>query len=103
MLGVTVWKSAPISLDLQGREVHVWRVALERSAPELLRLRETLSADEIIRADRFYFQRDRDAFVAGRGTLRQLLGRYLGCSPADLEFDYGRYGKPNVHHESPGV
>jgi 4'-phosphopantetheinyl transferase len=54
----------------------------------------TLSADERARASRFSFQRDRDAFVATRGILRELLGRYTSQLPADLEFDYNPRDKP---------
>jgi 4'-phosphopantetheinyl transferase len=94
------WKADSVGPVLRDREVHVWRVPLERTALELRQLRGTLSTDETVRADRFYFQRDRDAFVAARGTLRQLLGRYLGRSPGDVAFDYGPYGKPNLIHDS---
>src|SRR5277367_1195935 len=100
---VTAWDAAPINLGLREREVHVWRVPLERSASDLRQLRGILSTDETIRADRFYFQRDRDAFVAARGTLRQLLGRYLGCAPGEIAFDYGPYGKPHLRGAPPGL
>jgi 4'-phosphopantetheinyl transferase len=100
MSEASVWKSD--ATVLREGEVHVWRAPLERSKAELLQLRETLSIEETLRADRFYFQRDRDAFMASRGTLRQLLGRYLECGPKEIAFEYGPYGKPNLRRDSIG-
>jgi 4'-phosphopantetheinyl transferase len=88
------------SAALNARDVHVWRVPLARTEAEIRRTREILSADEILRADRFYFQRDRDSFVAARGTLRLLLGGYLKRLPEELDFAYGAYGKPSLRQGS---
>jgi 4'-phosphopantetheinyl transferase len=74
-------------------------VSLECSEAEIQEAREVLSPDETSRAERFYFERDRRAFIAVRGTLRQLLGRYLGRSPAEFAFSYGTYGKPSLREE----
>jgi 4'-phosphopantetheinyl transferase len=35
--------------------------------------------------------------VVARGLLRAILGRYLGCSPADVRFCYGPRGKPALN------
>ncbi|MHB9026169.1 MAG: 4'-phosphopantetheinyl transferase family protein [Armatimonadota bacterium] len=58
------------------------------------RLQRNLSEDEVARAGRYRFQRDRDNFVIARGTLREILGRYLNLAPGDLRFQYGPQGKP---------
>jgi 4'-phosphopantetheinyl transferase len=50
--------------------------------------------DEQTRADRFRFPRDSHRFIASRGILRTLLGRYLHVPPAHLRFCYGDRGKP---------
>ena len=78
---------------LERDEVHVWRASLHRPGA-LADLFWTLSADERTRAGRFHFARDRDRFVAARGLLRAILGRYLGRDPAQLRFAYGSHGKP---------
>ena len=46
------------------------------------------------RADRFYFPRDRVAYIVGRATLRRRLANYLGADPRSLTFSYGSAGKP---------
>ena len=77
-----------------GDEIHVWHAALDREENILGRLEPTLSPEEKARADRFHFVNDRNRFVAARGLLRELLGKYLQQAPAGLAFSYGRHGKP---------
>jgi 4'-phosphopantetheinyl transferase len=76
--------------------VDVWFGSLEASEAELARLGRILSEDELERARRFRFSRDRDRYVAGRGLLRVLLGGYTGSPPEALEFAYSAYGKPRL-------
>jgi 4'-phosphopantetheinyl transferase len=72
----------------------VWRARLDLAASCVERLRGTLSADELQRAARFHFARDRRRFTVARGVLRDILGRYLRVPPSELEFRYSAYGKP---------
>jgi 4'-phosphopantetheinyl transferase len=89
-----IWSSPPKKLELPERELHIWRADLNLAPETLKRLALTLDNDEKARAARFHFARDRDHFTACRGILRELLGEYLGSSPASIEFSYGAYGKP---------
>jgi 4'-phosphopantetheinyl transferase len=75
--------------DVVAADVHVWLADIDGPAPSGL-----LSADEEDRAARFYFERHRRRFVAGRTTLRRILATYLEESPAALQFSYGAHGKP---------
>jgi 4'-phosphopantetheinyl transferase len=94
------WLDAPKYPHLAEGEVHVWRACLHRDEATLLELRESLSADEQERAGRFHFRRDREDFVAARGALRNILGRYAGVAPRQLRFSYDRYGKPTLSGET---
>jgi 4'-phosphopantetheinyl transferase len=89
-----IWHSPPGGLTLSSTEVHVWRTALDPAASCVERLRCNLSADELQRAVRFHFPRDRRRFTVARGVLRDILGRYLGVPPSELVFRYSTYGKP---------
>lgn len=84
------------SFQLGHAHIEVWCV--EAAAPEsvIRRLETVLSTKERERAARFKFERDRNAFVAARGGLRVLLARYLGVSPAGIDFVYGPKGKPSL-------
>lgn len=85
------WLWPPADLELADDEVHVWRVGLERPFGTFWPL---LTAEEQARADRFHFARDRRRYVVGRGTVRTVLGRYLGVDPAALVLDVTKFGKP---------
>ena len=91
MCASSLWSSPPSSLSLQPGEVHVWRLVLDVSVEPFL---EVLQPDEIDRANRFHFERDRKRFAIARGFLRVLLGRYFQNDPKRVMFSYGAYGKP---------
>jgi 4'-phosphopantetheinyl transferase len=73
-------------LTLARHEVHVWRTSLELGDEHVQRLQQTLAADEIARARRFHFEKDRRHFMVARGVLRTILSRYLGIEPRQVEF-----------------
>lgn len=76
-------------------EVHIWRIFTDRPT-ELARLRQTLSADERAKADRFRFERDQRRCVLRRAALRKIMSDYLGTRPEQVELSYGRQGKPEL-------
>jgi medium-chain acyl-[acyl-carrier-protein] hydrolase len=94
------WLALSNPLILARDEVHVWRAHLDRSPEEIQELRQTLTADEQRRADRFVFDKDRIQFTAARGILRALLGAYLGRDPRELRFTYNPQGKPALAGET---
>ncbi|MBW4507541.1 MAG: 4'-phosphopantetheinyl transferase superfamily protein [Scytonematopsis contorta HA4267-MV1] len=80
------------NITLAKNEVHIWQAALEVN--DIQSLQQNLSIDEVKRAERFRFQKDRENFIIARGFLRKILSRYLGVLPRDLCFCYGANGKP---------
>ena len=91
-----VWPPPPEPLALDAGDVHVWRASLAMDAAALGALRATLSPDERQKADRFHFPHDRGDYVAARGVLREILGRYLDVRPEHVRFVYSRHGKPSL-------
>ena len=83
------WQLVSDVTDLSRNEIDVWCIKASHPAPSFY-----ISADEIDRADRFRFAKDRDQFVTGRGLLRQLLSAYLGITPDSVNFVLGQRGKP---------
>jgi 4'-phosphopantetheinyl transferase len=81
-------------LKLAPEEVHLWRATLDDRLAD--GLKHLLSADEISRADRFHFAKDRNHFIAARALLRTLLSVYLGITAGELRFSYAEKGKPSL-------
>ena len=79
-------------LALDVMEVHLWQAALDGRPADIFE--SFLSPDELTRANRFHFIKDRNHFVVARGLLRNLLAAYLGVNSAELRFSYGAQGKP---------
>lgn len=79
-------------LSLAADEVHLWQAALEERRVAIFE--PFLSPDELARANRFRFTKDRNHFVVARGLLRNLLAAYLGVNSAEIRFSYGAQGKP---------
>ena len=96
------WQNALEQFSLHPDEVHVWRADRDVGTVALLRLRETLSADEQKRAERFFSPVDRARYLAGHGILRALLARYLGTPAGDLRFCRQARGKPALAPGSGG-
>ena len=94
------WNPPPKRLFLSDREVHVWRAGLDLSAETARVLAERLSADELTRSGHYRFERDRIRFIAARGILRLILGRYLGIEPDAIRFFYEKNGKPRLQNTS---
>ena len=90
----SIWSSPPALLDLASHQVDIWRARLELPADSLKTLEATLSVDEIKRADRFHFQKDKIRFVAAHGCLRDILARYHHWEPGQLTFSANDNGKP---------
>jgi 4'-phosphopantetheinyl transferase len=71
----------------------VWSVALDAQPAAV---GAVLSEDELLRAAAFKVEDARRNFVATRGALRTLLGRYLGTEPTALRFAADSRGKPRL-------
>lgn len=79
-----------------GEGIHLWTIALDRSAERCAQDAELLSDGEAARAARFHYARDRGRFIVGRAALRRILGHYMGKAPETLRFSYGPWGKPGL-------
>ncbi len=96
LVGLEVCSTPALSHD----EIHVWHQSLARGSAEVATFASLLSADELQRAGRFRFDKDRNGYIVSRGTLRTLLGHYLDVSPLELRFAYSEYGRPSLVAEA---
>src|SRR4051812_45274060 len=91
-LSRTEWFVTDEIPPLSEGEVHVWRTSLDNA--DLQGLEANLSNDELHRAARLHFEKDKRRFVAARAVLRWLLATYSGGGADEIEFTYGPEGKP---------
>lgn len=80
--------------------IHVWCATFSGLHTDLPHYISLLSLDEKERSQRFHFAEDQNHYILGRGLLRTLLGSYINMEPAQIEFNYGKYGKPALKSRS---
>jgi 4'-phosphopantetheinyl transferase len=81
-------------MELAQDEVHCWYVRMDVSAGTCAALSATLSHDERIRCARMRSPQLQQRFIAAHGALRELLGRYLGAHPSEVQYVHNEFGKP---------
>lgn len=73
---------------MSSHTVEIWTIELNEPRPLVL------SPDELERAARFHFARDRERWSRARSALRAILAGCAGAAPLDLRFTLGPHGKP---------
>jgi 4'-phosphopantetheinyl transferase len=94
--GDRCWVSTSSPPVLTEDELHVWRVNLHESQPQIDGSLKLLSPDELQRAEGFIRGRDRDRFIVSHGALRRILSRYIPVPAETHVFHRGPWQKPYV-------
>lgn len=89
--------------SLEKGVAEVWLVELDNDIESIDRSFELLSEDEKGRANRFVFSKDRTRFIACRGALRRIVGRYLETAPEAIGFSARKFGKPYLTENDRGL
>jgi 4'-phosphopantetheinyl transferase len=96
-------RSAPA---LGAGDLHLWRIATSDLGGEedqgLGDCLAVLGAEQRARALRMIQAAARGRYIRAQAGLRRILGLYLDCEPAALEFSYGPAGKPALKAGPPG-
>lgn len=83
-----------------GHDAHVtvalWVASLDVPADTLASFERSLSGAERARADTLRGPGLRRCYVADHGWRRRLLGRLIGCAPAEIEYTSDEHGKPRL-------
>ena len=95
-----MWLNAPDNLILSGEDAHIWRADLEVDEYIQTSFLKLLSPDEKNRAQKFRFAKDSRNFIVARGILRSLIGKYLEINPAEISFQYNKFGKPGIAYNN---
>ncbi len=84
---------------LDNESIHVHSLEIPNNPENLLIESNFLSNDEILRANKFRNQIDKQKFLISRTFLREILSIYLNIDPKDIKFNYGENGKPLISQE----
>jgi 4'-phosphopantetheinyl transferase len=87
---------APRALPCPAPGIDLWTFGLVASPAALARFAAALAPAERARAARFGTAALRDRYIAGRGTLRHLLGIRLALPPGQVDIRRGPRGRPYV-------
>jgi 4'-phosphopantetheinyl transferase len=96
-----IWQKPPAKLSLVSGEIHLWRAWLHPAAQVIAQMAGWLAPDELDKAARFHFERDRQRYQVGRGLLRFILGAYLSFRPSRVQLVYNFFGKPGLLSSGP--
>jgi 4'-phosphopantetheinyl transferase len=89
------WPQPPSRVLFPTGRVDVWRICLDEPRKAGFE-GSVLSPDEIARAGRFHFEKDRIHFTQCRSALRSLLAGYLAIPASEIRFEYLSSGKPQL-------
>jgi phosphopantetheinyl transferase len=81
-------------VTLAADEAHVWLFSLDRPPADTDRLRGLLSNAERERAGPAPLPIRKRRYAVRQGTVREILARYAGCAPEQLELTRSLRGKP---------
>ncbi len=96
LAGSTAAGNWATSLPPVTRGMSLFWVALDRPRADWPELESTLSSAERARAERFGTELLKQRWIAGRATLRLLLGRVLAIAPSSVPLTRGRRGRPEL-------
>jgi 4'-phosphopantetheinyl transferase len=92
-------RSSALGRLLGNSDVSIWHAWLDQPQEVVDKLLALLSPDERRKGGSFYFRKDQNQYIVGRGLLRIIIGSYLKAEPAQLRFCYNFYGKPSLAAE----
>ena len=76
--------------------VYIWEGRLDVPDRVTAAARSLLSPGERARADRFVYDRHRRRYTVSQGHLRRVLAQLTGTRPEDIDFRFGKHGKPSL-------
>ena len=75
--------------------VHVWKISLPNSVDTIDETQQLiLDESEQQRASKFYFEKDRAAYIQSHIAMRRILSLYLKIEPNQIKYELSPMGKP---------
>lgn len=79
--------------SLDANQIHIWVIPLNQFHHQLA---SVLSDEEIMRANRFYFDHHRQHFIIAHHAMRFILSQYLKVDAKLISYDTNEFGKPHL-------
>ncbi|MCK7521487.1 MAG: hypothetical protein MZV64_29305 [Ignavibacteriales bacterium] len=86
------------SITLPKNEVHIWNFDLNKYLTLMDKFSNILSEEELMRAGKFYFERDKNWFVISRGLLKVFVNIYSSIPAKEIRFIFNDFGKPSLQN-----
>lgn len=93
-MNASLWKPPLDDLPLGSDHVDVFRIVLDPGADSVRSAESHLPEEEIARASRFRFDRDRGRYIMAHASLRMILARIVHSQPQQLKIATTEFGKP---------
>ncbi len=89
-------ESSPTQDGPSPGEIHIWAHAITHADPFIGHARFVLSAEELEKASKYHFEKDKRAYEAGHVFIRRVLSRYTQIDPVSLEITVNDRNKPQL-------
>lgn len=83
--------------------VDIYRIDITSNLAGLDDFAALLKPDETERANRYFYEKDKNRSIISRGALRYILGKYLRESPCSIEFGVGINKKPYIKNNTNNI
>ena len=96
----TNWLSPIECTFVINNAVDIWKICVSENTSLLDSFLAVMHPEEIERAKRYFFTKDKNRHIVCHGALRIILGQYLNTPPLLLVFGTGMNGKPFVENSN---
>ncbi|HMS64574.1 MAG TPA: 4'-phosphopantetheinyl transferase superfamily protein [Ignavibacteria bacterium] len=83
-------------MNISENEIHIYNSFAADDPDVLSSFLTILSEEEINKANRYKFQKDKNNYISFRAMLRMILSQYLYIHPSKLNFFYAEKDKPYI-------
>jgi 4'-phosphopantetheinyl transferase len=80
-------------------KVYIYLIFITDYIKYLQYLLKILSEEELERANKFHFEKDRRLYITAHGLQRIILTSFININPKDIIFFKNKYGKPYIKQE----
>jgi len=85
-------------LTLNINTVYLWLINIDNEIENMDHLRQLLSIEEMDRANRFVFEKDKQRYIVTHSILRLIISKIISLEPLSIRFTVKKRDKPCLNH-----